>query len=103
MSFLNAWLNKGKTKIVLKIIKYGIFDSKNKCKTYFFPLPWYDRKKKNAREAHLKRQMLMFEKWSKSKWHERKNSLQNKVTHARKFRGMVIAEKKKKKGGIEQH
>ena len=44
----------------------------------------------------------MFEKRSKRKWHERKNSLQNKLTQA-KFRGMVIAEKKKKNGGIEWH
>ena len=56
------------------------------AKTYFFPLPWYDSKKKkkkkkeNAKEAHLKIQMPMFEKQSKRKWHERKNSLQNKLT-----------------------
>ena len=75
------------------------------AKTYFFPLPWYDSKKKkkkeNAREAHLKRRTPMFEKRSKRKWHERKNSLQNKLTQA-KFRGMAIAEKKKKVG-IEWH
>ena len=43
------------------------------AKTYFFPLPWYDSKKKkkeNAKEAHLKIQMPMFEKQSKRKWHE---------------------------------
>ena len=60
------------------------------------------KKKENASEAHLKRQTPMFEKRSKRKWHERKNSLQNKLTQA-KFRGMVIAEKKKKNGGIEWH
>ena len=58
------------------------------------------KKKENAREAHLKRRTPMFEKRSKRKWHERKNSLQNKLTQA-KFRGMVIAEKKKV--GIEWH
>ena len=38
------------------------------------------KKKENAKEAHLKIQMPMFEKQSKRKWHERKNSLQNKLT-----------------------
>ena len=43
-----------------------------------------EKRKENAREAHLKRRMLMFEKRSKRKWHERKDSLQNKITQARK-------------------
>ena len=36
-------------------------------KTYFFPLQWYDSKKENAREAHLKRRTLMFENGMKEK------------------------------------
>ena len=59
------------------------------------------RKKKerdeNAREARLKRWLQSFEKRTNTKWHERKNSLQNKLTQARKYRGIVIAKKKKKK------
>ena len=50
----------------------------------------------NARQACLKRQMLKFERQSKRKWHERKNSLQNKLTQTRKSREMVIAEKREK-------
>ena len=60
----------------------------------------------NARQARLKRRMLMFERRSSKKWHERKNSLQNKLTQARKSKEMVIAEKrgkKKKTRGIEWH
>ena len=49
----------------------------------------------NAKQARLKRQMLMIERRSGKKWHERKNSLQNN-TQARKSRKMVIAEKRKK-------
>ena len=50
----------------------------------------------NAKQARLKRQMLMIERRSSRKWHERKNSLQNKFTQARKSRKMVIAEKREK-------
>ena len=64
------------------------------AKTYFFPIPWYDsrkekRKKKkkekkkreeNAGEACLKRWLQIFEKRTNRKWHERKNSLENKLT-----------------------
>ena len=59
----------------------------------------------NAGQACQKRWMLMFERQSRRKWHERKNSLQNKLTQARKSREMVIVEKrkKKKKGGIERN
>ena len=38
----------------------------------------------------------MFERRSSRKWHERKNSLQNKLAQARKSREMVIAEKRNK-------
>ena len=37
------------------------------AKTCFFPLQWYDSKKENAREAHLKRRTLMFENGMKEK------------------------------------
>ena len=60
-----------------------------------------EKKKKeeeeNAREARLKRWLQIFEKQTNRKWHERKNSLENKLTQARKYKGMVIAKKKKKK------
>ena len=52
---------------------------------------------KNARQARLQRRMLMFERRSKRKWPERKNSLKNKLTQARKSRKMVIAENRNKK------
>ena len=49
-------------------------------------------------EKHcLKRWLQIFEKRTNRKWHERKNSLENKLTQARKYRGMVIAKRKKKK------
>ena len=40
--------------------------------------------------------MLMFERRSGRKWHERKNSLQNKLAQARKSKEMVIVEKRNK-------
>ena len=51
----------------------------------------------NARQARLQKKMLMFERRSKRKWLERKNSLKNKLTQARKSRKMVIAENRNKK------
>ena len=50
----------------------------------------------NARQARLKRQLLMFERRSSRKWHERRNSLQNKLAQSKKSRKVVIAEKKNK-------
>ena len=50
----------------------------------------------NARQVQLKRWMLMFERLFGRKLHERKNSLQNKFTQARKSKKMIIAEKRKK-------
>ena len=62
------------------------------AKTYFFPIPGYESRKEkkkkekkkkreeNAREARLKRWLQIFEKRTNRKWHERKNSLQNKLT-----------------------
>ena len=37
-------------------------------------------REENAREARLKRWLQIFEKRTNRKWHERKNSLQNKLT-----------------------
>ena len=38
------------------------------------------KREENAREARLKRWLQIFEKRTNRKWHERKNSLQNKLT-----------------------
>ena len=37
-------------------------------------------KEENRREARLKRWLQIFEKRTNRKWHERKNSLENKLT-----------------------
>ena len=38
------------------------------------------KREENAREARLKRWLQIFEKQTNRKWHERKNSLKNKLT-----------------------
>ena len=55
------------------------------------------KREENAREACLKRWLQIFEKRTNRKLHERKNRSENKLTQARKYRGMVIAKRKKKK------
>ena len=39
-----------------------------------------NEEEENAREARLKRWLQSFEKGTNTKWHERKNSLENKLT-----------------------
>ena len=66
------------------------------CSSSFLSFQKKKKKKENARQARLKRRLLMFERRSSRKWHERKNSLQNKLAQAWKSREMVIAEKRNK-------
>ena len=64
----------------------------------FFHLIIVKEKMENASLERQKRRTMMFEKRSKRKQYEIQNTLQNEVAEARKYRKIVIAEKKKKKG-----
>ena len=68
------------------------------CSSSFLSFKKKKRKKKkeNARQARLKIWLLKFKRQSSRKWHERENSLENKLAQSRKSRKVVIVEKRNK-------